>query len=63
MLIIFTYLQTEKKSINLRLVIEIINLHLNFVLETCLINLTKLIQREMCMMFQLIMVLLIHVTY
>ena len=57
-----------KQILNLRLVIKIITFHLDFVLEVYLINLTMLFQkkylfREMCMVFQFIMMLLINLTF
>ena len=43
MLIIVTYLWMEKKSINFKLVIKIINFYFGFILEEYLINLTTMI--------------------
>ena len=47
---------------------EMLTFHLDFVLEAYLMNLSMLIQkkyllREMCMIFQLIMMLLINLTF
>ena len=63
MLLIVTYLLTEKKSVNLRLVIKN-----NFPSRFCLGNISNEFdhvdsEREMGMIFQLIVVLLINITF
>ena len=53
---------------NLGLVLKIITIHLDFVLEAYLMNLIVMIERkyllkEMCMIFQLNIMLLINLTF
>ena len=56
----------EKKSINLKLVIKIITSHIDFVLEDIskgFSSKVKYLLKEMCMIFQLITILLINLTF